>query len=177
MPDRYNGYVLSDPWTTPGANIGGSILPEVGTGVSINKINWLAWSVLAIANSTENALTMVNDKMRQIRDAVIQNRLVLDIWCRKKAESVKCWVYHVDNVSDNVTNIITHMRIAIKEPERTNNAWFEWLTSLWGGWGYWLFNNVLPIVGAGLVLLLFLPCIFQIVSSSVRRLAKSINVI
>ncbi len=59
MPDRYNGYVLSDPWTTPGANIGWSILPVVGTAVSINKINGLAWTVLAIANSTENALTMV----------------------------------------------------------------------------------------------------------------------
>ncbi len=72
--------------------------------------------------------------------------------------------------SDNVTNIITHMRMAVKEPERTNNAW---LTNLWGGWGYWLFNTVLPIVGAGLVLLLCLPCIFQFVSSSVWRLAKS----
>ncbi len=81
--------------------------------------------------------------------------------------------FHIPDYSDNVTNIITHMRMAVKEPERTNNAWFEWLTSLWGGWGYWLFNTVLPIVGAGLVLLLCLPCIFQFVSSSVRRLAKS----
>ncbi len=32
---------------------------------------------------------------------------------------------------------------------------------------------MLPIVGAGLVLLLCLPCIFQFVSSSVRRLTKS----
>ncbi len=146
MPDRYNGYVLSDPWTTPGANIGWSILPGVGTAVSINKINGLAWTVLAIANSTENALTMVNDEMRQIRDAVIQNRLVLDILTSEKGGvckmlGVSC-CFHIPDYSDNVTNIITHMRMAVKEPEQTNNAWFEWLTSLWGGWGYWLFNTV-----------------------------------
>ncbi len=54
--------------------------------------------------------------------------------------------FHIPDYSDNVTNIITHMRMAVKEPERTNNAWFEWFTNLWGGWGYWLFNTVLPIV-------------------------------
>ncbi|ROL45668.1 hypothetical protein DPX16_17784 [Anabarilius grahami] len=58
LPDHYNGYVLSDPWTTPGANVGWSIFLGAGTAVTINKINGLAWSVLALANSTEHAMTM-----------------------------------------------------------------------------------------------------------------------
>ncbi len=33
----------------------------VGTTVTINKVNGLAWTVLAIANATENALSMIND--------------------------------------------------------------------------------------------------------------------
>ncbi len=30
--------------------------------------------------------------------------------------------FHIPDYSDNVTDIITHMRMAVKEPERTNNA-------------------------------------------------------
>ncbi len=84
------------------------------------------WTVLAIANSTENALTMVNDEMRQIRDAVIQDRLVLNILTWEKGGvckmlGISC-CFHIPDYSDNVTDIITHMRMAVKEPERTNNA-------------------------------------------------------
>ncbi len=50
--------------------------------------------------------------------------------------------FHIPDYSDNVTNIITHMRMAVKEPKRVNDVWGEWLTNLWGGWGYWLFNTV-----------------------------------
>lgn len=65
LPDRYKGYVLSDLWTTPGANIGWSLLLGAGTTVAINKINGLAWTVLVITNGTENALIMVNEEMRR----------------------------------------------------------------------------------------------------------------
>ncbi len=81
--------------------------------------------------------------------------------------------FHIPDYSDNITNIITHMRMAVKEPKRANDVWGEWLTNLWGGWEYWLFNTVLPIVGVGLLLLLCLPCIFQFISSSVQRLVKT----
>ncbi|XP_058616612.1 uncharacterized protein LOC131530382 isoform X1 [Onychostoma macrolepis] len=138
LPDRYNGYVLSNPWMTPGANVGWSIFPGVGTALSINKINGLAWSVLTIANSTENALTMVNEEMKQIRDTVIQNRLALDLLTSEKGGVCKMLgtscCFHIPDYSDNVTNIITHMRMAVKEPERANDVWLEWLTNLWGGW-------------------------------------------
>jgi len=50
----------------------------------LNKINGLAWTVLAKANSTENALTMINDEMKRIRDAVIKNRLELDMLSAEK---------------------------------------------------------------------------------------------
>lgn len=81
--------------------------------------------------------------------------------------------FHIPDYSDNITNIIAHMRMAVKEPERTHKVWAEWLTGLWGGWGYWLCNTVLPIVAVGFLLLLCLPCIFQFISSSVQRLVKS----
>uniref|UniRef100_A0A673NGR9 Uncharacterized protein n=1 Tax=Sinocyclocheilus rhinocerous TaxID=307959 RepID=A0A673NGR9_9TELE len=74
-----------------------------------------SWTVLAIANSTENALRMVNDEMKQIRDAVIQNRLVLDTLMSERGGLCKMLgtlcCFHIPDYSENVTNIITHMRM------------------------------------------------------------------
>ncbi len=48
MPIWYNGYKLYNPWTTPAENLGWSLfLIGGGTAAAINKINGLAWSVLA----------------------------------------------------------------------------------------------------------------------------------
>uniref|UniRef100_A0A8C1VCN4 ERVV2 protein n=1 Tax=Cyprinus carpio TaxID=7962 RepID=A0A8C1VCN4_CYPCA len=71
--------------------------------------------LMAIANSTENALTMVNDEMKQLRDAVIQNRLVLDMLTSEsggicKMLGTSC-CFHIPDYSDNITNIIAHMRM------------------------------------------------------------------
>ncbi|KAL1263448.1 hypothetical protein QQF64_006187 [Cirrhinus molitorella] len=78
--------------------------------------------------------------------------------------------FHIPDYSDNITNIVAHMRMAIEEPEHTHNMWGEWWANLWGGWGYWICSTVLPILAAGILLLTCLPCIFQFVSSSVQRL-------
>lgn len=177
LPNHYAGYTLTDPWTTPGANIGWSIFLGVGTAVTINKINGLAWTVLAIANSTENALTLISDEMRQLRDAVIQNRLVLDMLTAErggvcKMLGVSC-CFNIPDYSDNITNIIEHMREAVREPERIDNQWAGWFMSLWGGWVYWIIQTVLPIVVIGILILFCLPCIMRCISSSVQRLVRA----
>uniref|UniRef100_A0A673GF21 Uncharacterized protein n=1 Tax=Sinocyclocheilus rhinocerous TaxID=307959 RepID=A0A673GF21_9TELE len=82
----------------------------MGTAVSI-KINGLAWTVLALANSTENALTMVNDEMKQIRDAGIQNRLVLDMLTSERRGVCKMLgtscCFHIPDYSENPSYIYT----------------------------------------------------------------------
>lgn len=176
LPNHYAGYTLTDPWTTPGANIGWSIFLGVGTAITINKINGLAWTILAIANGTENALTLINDEMRLLRDAVIQNRLVLDMLTAErggvcKMLGVSC-CFNIPDYSDNITNIIEHMREAVKEPERTDNQWAGWIASLWEGWMYWIIQTVLPIVVIGILILLCLPCIMRCISSSIQRLVR-----
>ncbi|XP_051996372.1 uncharacterized protein LOC127653643 [Xyrauchen texanus] len=177
LPKHYAGYTLSDPWTTPGENVGWSLFLGVGTTVTINKINGLAWTVLAIANSTENALTMINDEMKQLRDAVIQNRLVLDMLTAEKGGVCKMLgmscCFNIPDYSDNITNVIEHMRKAVQEPEHIESTWVTWFMNLWGGWGYWLIQTVLPIAVIGLLILLCLPCIITCVSSSVQRLVKA----
>ncbi len=95
MPIWYNGYKLYNPWTTPAENLGWSLLLiGGGTAAVINKINGLAWSVLALANLTETALSLLNDEVKQIRDAVVQNRLALDMLSSERV-FVRCWVFHV----------------------------------------------------------------------------------
>ncbi|XDV48269.1 hypothetical protein PO909_017714 [Leuciscus waleckii] len=178
LPNSYAGYTLTDPWTTPGANIGWSIFLGVGTTVAINKINGLAWTVLAIANSTENAFTLINDEMKQVREALVQNRLVLDMVTAErggvcKMLGVSC-CFNIPDYSDNITNIIEHMRKAVKEPPKaTDSEWVGWLMSAWSGWFYRIIQTVLPIVGMGLLILFCLPCIMKCLSSLVQRLIRA----
>ncbi|KAK9981008.1 hypothetical protein ABG768_000580 [Culter alburnus] len=157
LPAHYKGYALSDPWTSRGVNFGWSMLMGAGTAVSINKINGLTWTVLAIANSTENALTMVNDEMKQIRIAVIQNRLVLDMLTAEKGGVCKMLgtscCFHIPDFSDNITSVIAHMKEAVKEPQLITH-----------GWTSWLLYTVLPIGVTSLVLIMCLPCMFQCVN-------------
>ncbi len=176
LPNHYSGYTLSDPWTTPGANVGWSLFLGVGTTVTINKVNGLAWTVLAIANATENALSMINDEMRHLREAVIQNRLVLDLLTAEKGGvckmlGVSC-CFNIPDHSDNITDVIEHMRKAVQEPEPANDQWLTWIMNLEGGWGMWLAQTVLPIIVIVVLILLCIPCIIQCVSSLVQRLVK-----
>ncbi len=176
LPNHYSGYTLSDPWTTPGANVGWSLFLGVGTTVTINKVNGLAWTVLAIANATENALSMINDEMRHLREAVIQNRLVLDLLTAEKGGvckmlGVSC-CFNIPDHSDNITDVIEHMRKAVQEPEPANDQWLTWIMNLEGGWGMWLAQTVLPILVIVVLILLCIPCIIQCVSSLVQRLVK-----
>ncbi len=176
LPNHYSGYTLSDPWTTPGANVGWSLFLGVGTTVTINKVNGLAWTVLAIANATENALSMINDEMRHLREAVIQNRLVLDLLTAEKGGvckmlGVSC-CFNIPDHSDNITDVIEHMRKAVQEPEPANDQWLTWIMNLEGGWGMWLAQTVLPIIVIVVLILLCIPCIIQCVSGLVQRLVK-----
>jgi len=82
--------------------------------------------------------------------------------------------FNIPDYSDNITNIIEHMREAIKEPSpATDSQWAGWLMSMWSGWFHRIIQTVLPIVGMGLLILLCLPCIMRCVSSSVQRLIKA----
>ncbi len=136
----------------------------------------LAWTVLAIANATENALSMINDEIRHLREAVIQNRLVLDLLTAEKGGvckmlGVSC-CFNIPDHSDNITDVIEHMRKAVQEPEPANDQWLTWIMNLEGGWGMWLAQTVLPIIVIVVLILLCIPCIIQCVSSLVQRLVK-----
>ncbi len=167
MPIWYNGYKLYNPWTTPAENLGWSLLLiGGGTAAAINKINGLAWSVLTLANLTETALSLLNDEVKQIRDAVVQNRLALDMLSSErggicKMLSISC-CFHLPDYHDNVTDLINHMKLVIATPPKADDSWFVWLKSLWGGWGYWLIHTCLPVALAIILLILCCLVVFSV---------------
>ncbi len=85
-----------------------------------------------------------------------------------KMLSISC-CFHLPDYHDKVTDLINHMKLAIATPPKADDSWFVWLTSLWGGWGYWLIHTCLP-VALGIILLIFvLPCCLQCFSSLIRK--------
>ncbi|KAL0149202.1 hypothetical protein M9458_055436 [Cirrhinus mrigala] len=181
MPNRYNGYKTVDPWTTPGENIGWSLagfFTGVGTTVALNKINGLAWQVLSLENDTAHALGLITDELKKMREAVIQNRLVLDLLTSEKRGVCKMLgvssCFYIPDNSDNITDILTHMRESIPEP-RKDDSWFSWLDSLWGGWGTWIFTTVVPIIVLLLIVLLIAPCLIQCINNFIVHTIASLT--
>jgi len=81
--------------------------------------------------------------------------------------------FNIPGYSDNITNLIEHMRQMVKEPEYANGAWVGWFMSMCRGWVYWTLQTILPIGAIGLMILICLPCIVRFISSSVQRLVKA----
>lgn len=165
VPSKYDGYVLADPWTSPGANIGWSLFLGGGTTATLNKVNGLAWSVLSLANQTEMALALMNTEMSAIRSAVIQHRLALDIILAEKGGickilNVSCCFYVPDEY-ENITNIIKHMQDAIQPPPVADDSWFSWLKSWGQGWSSWLITTIMPVVVIFFLLSTLIPCVLK----------------
>ncbi len=60
--------------------------------------------------------------------------------------SISC-CFHLPDYHDKVTDLINHMKLAIATPPKADDSWFVWLTSLWGGWGYWLIHTFTCSIG------------------------------
>ncbi|XP_049329729.1 syncytin-A-like [Astyanax mexicanus] len=170
---KYNGYVLADPWTTPGASVGWSLFLGGGTTATLNKINGLAWQMLVMANSSTEAFFLINAEMRAIRQAVLQNRMALDLLLSH--EGGVCQVlntsccFSIPDYYENITDLVSHMKQAIHEPPPVNEPWLAWLESFLGPWGRWLLPMVLPIICLGLLILCIVPCVMNCISNMITR--------
>ncbi|KAJ8384822.1 hypothetical protein AAFF_G00198090 [Aldrovandia affinis] len=135
IPHKYRGYVLGDPWMTPGAMVGWSIFLGEGTTAALNKLHGLAWSVLKLANETEDAITSIDQEMRALRKVAIQNRMGLDILLAEKGGlckvlGVSC-CFRIPDAHENLSCIVQHLQNAIRVSPPADDslaAWFE-------GWG------------------------------------------
>lgn len=175
VPIKFHGYTLGNPWTSPGANVGWSLFLGAGTTVALNKVNGLAYMLLILKNETVNALQLVNDELKQVREITIQNRMALDILLAErggvcKVLNTSCCFYIPDN-HQNISNIINRMKKALQPPPQVE-SWISWFTQLWGGWGYWLVYSVLPIGSIILLGLCITPCICRCIQELVLNTVK-----
>uniref|UniRef100_A0AAY5EDJ1 Uncharacterized protein n=1 Tax=Electrophorus electricus TaxID=8005 RepID=A0AAY5EDJ1_ELEEL len=177
-PNRYGGYVLANPWTNPGMNAGGSLFLGGGTTAALNKINGLAWRVLNLANRSENAMALLNDKVNKIRTAVMQNRLALDLLLAKEGGICKVinetCCFDIPSYYNSITDIILHMKTAIAEPPPADDSWFSWLTELVGPWGSWLINICFPVLLIIVLILVCGPCLLSLLSSFITLISTSV---
>ncbi len=104
-------------------------------------------------------------------DCVVSNNLLDNTTLHNRSEGVANRRSDQRD-SDNITDVIEHMRKAVQEPEPANDQWLTWIMNLEGGWGMWLAQTVLPIIVIVVLILLCIPCIIQCVSSLVQRLVK-----
>uniref|UniRef100_A0AAY5EF26 Uncharacterized protein n=1 Tax=Electrophorus electricus TaxID=8005 RepID=A0AAY5EF26_ELEEL len=98
-------------------------MPGGGTTALFNKMNRLAWKVLALANETESALKLLNDELSAMRTTVIQHRLALDILLAEKGGvckrlEISCCFFIPDS-HNNLTSISEHMQQKIQTPRHT----------------------------------------------------------
>uniref|UniRef100_A0A3B4DT81 ERVV2 protein n=1 Tax=Pygocentrus nattereri TaxID=42514 RepID=A0A3B4DT81_PYGNA len=74
--------------------------------------------ILVLANETEKALTLVNTEMAAIRQAVLQNRMALDLLLAKeggvcKVLNTSC-CFSLPDYYRNMSDLIAHMRASIQ---------------------------------------------------------------
>ncbi|MGL4599926.1 MAG: hypothetical protein ACRCVE_00145 [Plesiomonas sp.] len=180
-PDHYSGYKMDNPWTSPWENVGWSLaglFTGVGTTTALNKINGLAWQVLSLENETVQALEVIKGELKKMREAVIQHRLVLDMLTAEKGGvckmlSVSC-CFHIPDGSENITDIIGHMREAIPKPEEVTSEWLTWFQNLWGGWGSWIVSTVVPVMLMIFLVLSIVPCLLQCVAGMITKAVKRV---
>lgn len=178
MPYTYQGAKLWSPWTSKPATVGWALFPSGGTGAALMKINGLAWEVLRLANETQDALALVNKELKAIREMVLQNRLALDMLTAEKGGVCKLLktscCFSLPDVSQNVSNIIEHMKSAVKTPGYMSDPFTEWYSGLNDMW-QWLVSTVLP-VGVGILLILMLvPCLIKCVGGTVNNTVRSVG--
>lgn len=82
--------------------------------------------------------------------------------------------FSLPDVSQNVSNIIEHMKRAVNTPGYMTNPFTEWFSGLNDMW-QWLISAVLP-VGVGILLILMLvPCMIKCVGGTVNNTVRSVG--
>ena len=110
----------------------------------------------------------LNTEQILMRKAVIQDRMVLDILTAAQGGTcaiikIKCCVY-IPDISGNVTAVLNDMRNQVRAMSNDNLPfWTSVLSWIKGDW----WKNVILIKVIILLLLIFVPCIFNCVTQLV----------
>ena len=173
--NKYLGYILANPFTSQSETVGWGLFPFGGVVAAFQKINQLAVELLTLTNETTASLAALNSEQFQIREAVLQNRFVLDTLEAKaggvcKVIGLTDCCFYIQNNYDNVSSAIGRMQDAVREPLPADD-FASYLQNLGWGWLTWTAGVILPIlIPLVLCLLVLQCCLIPLVKQFVHRL-------
>ena len=102
------------------------------------------------SDHTRYAITLLNEETSQIRQAVLQNRMALDMLSAAQGGACVYILDYAHNISSTVASLHTHIRVIDALSTDLVSAWIQSLPSVWG--------KVLFGTCAFLLLILFSCC-------------------
>nr|WSP03503.1 env protein [Avian leukosis virus] len=165
----------------PTARIFASILaPGVAAAQALREIERLAcWSVKQ-ANLTTSLLGDLLDDVTSIRHAVLQNRAAIDFLLLAHGHGCEdvagMCCFNLSDHSESIQKKFQLMKEHVNKIGVDSDPIGSWLRGLFGGIGEWavhLLKGLLLGLVVILLLVVCLPCLLQIVSSSIRKMINN----
>nr|QZL13667.1 envelope protein [Avian leukosis virus] len=165
----------------PTARIFASILaPGVAAAQALREIERLAcWSVKQ-ANLTTSFLGDLLDDVTSIRHAVLQNRAAIDFLLLAHGHGCEdvagMCCFNLSDHSESIQKKFQLMKEHVNKIGVDSDPIGSWLRGLFGGIGEWavhLLKGLLLGLVVILLLVVCLPCLLQIVSSSIRKMINN----
>nr|QAV52903.1 env protein [Avian leukosis virus] len=165
----------------PTARIFASILaPGVAAAQALREIERLAcWSVKQ-ANLTASLLGDLLDDVTSIRHAVLQNRAAIDFLLLAHGHGCEdvagMCCFNLSDHSESIQKKFQLMKEHVNKIGVDSDPIGSWLRGLFGGIGEWavhLLKGLLLGLVVILSLVVCLPCLLQIVSSSIRKMINN----
>nr|AYC62482.1 envelope glycoprotein [Avian leukosis virus] len=165
----------------PTARIFASILaPGVAAAQALREIERLAcWSVKQ-ANLTTSLLGDLLDDVTSIRHAVLQNRAAIDFLLLAHGHGCEdvagMCCFNLSDHSESIQKKFQLMKEHVNKIGVDSDPIRSWLRGLFGGIGEWavhLLKGLLLGLVVILLLVVCLPCLLQIVSSSIRKMINN----
>uniref|UniRef100_A0A9L0TU97 Envelope glycoprotein n=1 Tax=Equus caballus TaxID=9796 RepID=A0A9L0TU97_HORSE len=148
-------------------------LPQLGIESVICHMEALNKFTMKALNDTQHSLSLLDLEVSQMRKAVLQNRMALDVLTAAQGGTcaiikTECCVY-IPDYHQNISGFLSDMSHQIKSMSDPPLSLNDWLNS-WSGPGFWTAIKTLFI---GLIILLvfliIICCLFRCLSSACQQ--------
>nr|AFY23252.1 envelope protein [Avian leukosis virus] len=167
-------------WSATARIFASIFAPGVAAAQALREIERLAcWSVKQ-ANLTSLVLNAMLEDMNSVRHAVLQNRAAIDFLLLAQGhgcqdvEGMCC--FNLSDHSESIHKTLQAMREHVNKIGVDSDPIGSWLRGLFGGIGEWavhLLKGLLLGLVVILLLIVCLPCLLQLVSSSIRKMINN----
>ncbi|XP_043772571.1 endogenous retrovirus group PABLB member 1 Env polyprotein-like [Cervus elaphus] len=145
-------------------------VPSLGATDILLRVEALNNFTKQALTDTRRALEALNEEQKQMRKAVLQNRMALDILTASQGGTcalikMECCVY-IPDYSSNVSDALEDMKQQVAAMDFSDSSiWSQISTWFHGGW----WKSIIFIIICILLLLCFGPCICQCLSEMINK--------